>query len=269
MAGSLSLSLSLPLCFSGLTNPPGNIYDPKEVPYPVDSLWYAKYKVNWTAPLFTGGLSSLHYNITISPRWSNDEYSQSSNTNSVVIPIEPDYPVDIYVAVINPAINSSEWMQHPHSVRYFRELISFCVNKGNNMTLCRIVLIKHTLDNQRQHLHQYCCACRVATLLIYYNHYFLNILVVLHPPSPFVVCGHGLVTLFWRLSEQNHRLFGNDGGVEHVYTIGYCNLTNGSVYPVSMLCKLQPIGICTFVYWKLMRSFFVIRILCMLGRGHH
>ena len=137
---SLSLSLSLSLCFSGLTNPPGNISYPEEVPYPVDSLWYAKYRLNWTAPLFTGGLSSLHYIVIVSP------YSQSSNTTSVVIQIEPGYPVNIYVAVINPAINSSDWKKHPHIRRHFRELTSDCLRKGNNniMILCRIVLIKHT-----------------------------------------------------------------------------------------------------------------------------
>ena len=140
-----SLSLSLSLCFSGLTNPPGNISHPEEVPYPVDSPWYAKYRLNWTAPLFTGGLSSLHYNVTVSPLWfPDDEYSQSSNTTSVVIQVDPDYPVNISVAVINPTINSSDWKKHPHIRRYFQYLTSNCQNKGNNMTLCRIVLIKHT-----------------------------------------------------------------------------------------------------------------------------
>ena len=140
-------SLSLSLYFSGLTNPPGNISYPEEVPYPVDSLWYAKYKLNWTAPLFTGGLSSLHYIVIISPSWyPDDEYSQSSNITSLVIQIEPYYPVNIYVAVINPTINSSDWKKHPHIRRFFRRITSICQAKGNNniMTLCRIVLIKHT-----------------------------------------------------------------------------------------------------------------------------
>jgi hypothetical protein len=80
--------------------------------------------------LFTGGLSSLHYNVTVRP-WSFDpEYSLSSNTNSVVIHVDPDYLVNIHVAVINPAINSSEWTQHPHSGRRFLELISICRGKG-------------------------------------------------------------------------------------------------------------------------------------------
>ena len=184
--------------------------------------------------MFTGGLSSLHYIVTVSPLWfPNDEYSQSSNTTSEVIQVEPGYPVNISVAVINPTINSSDWKKHPHIRRYFQELTSTCLNRGNNMTLYRIILIKHAHLTTSTSIYISSIVC-VQISYIILN--FFEILVVLHPPSPYVDCGHGLVTLFWQLSGLNHPFRTSKGiELEDVYAIGYCNLTNGSVYPVSML----------------------------------
>ena len=90
--------------------------------------FYAVYEVNWTAPIFTGGLSSLRYNVTIITVY--DEYTRSSDTHSLVVHIEPEERVRIYVAAINPAIDCSNWREHPYSYQRFETLTSACRGKG-------------------------------------------------------------------------------------------------------------------------------------------
>lgn len=120
---------------SGLTNPPSVPSRPQEVPYPVHPIDYrgfAAYKVNWTGPIFTGGLSyaSLRYSVTVSVPFGDSD-TLSTSTNSLVVNIDPTDYVRITVAVINPAINSSNWQDHPHSIpRVFSPLGSTCKDKG-------------------------------------------------------------------------------------------------------------------------------------------
>ena len=128
--------------FPGLTNPPGNPFEPLEVPYPVQPAFYAVYKVNWTAPVFTGGLSSLRYNVTIITFYDN--YTQSTDTHSLVVHIEPEERVTIYVEAINPAIDFSNWLSHPYSYSRFERLMSACRGKGMCMNIPHFLLkIRH------------------------------------------------------------------------------------------------------------------------------
>ena len=118
-----------------------------------DPEFYAVYKVNWTAPVFTGGLSSLRYNVSIKTVY--DHYAQIADTHSLVVHIEPDERVTIYVEAINPAINSSNWLEHPYSYSQFGMLTSTCRGKGMCIKLIyhisskylAFLIIRHTLPN--------------------------------------------------------------------------------------------------------------------------
>ena len=84
--------------------------------------------MNWTAPVFTGGLSSLRYIVTVRTFFDRDTFNAS--VDSLVVRIDPFEQVMINVAIINPAVNSSNWYEHPHSSKLFDPLDSDCRGKG-------------------------------------------------------------------------------------------------------------------------------------------
>ena len=125
----------------GMTNPPSRLEDPVEIPYPVPARYiydnYAAYLLNWAAPDFTGGLPSLHYNISIEYLSTYVRKSVlSADTSSVVGYIEAERAVKICVIVTNPAINSLDRRQHPSVCRRFDGLSSNCLGEGMRKYSC-------------------------------------------------------------------------------------------------------------------------------------
>ena len=51
----------------------------------------------------------------------------------------------------------------------------------------------------------------------------------LHPPTPSLVCGRGLVSLLWEKVPANHELFQNEDILVMEYVVGNCTHSNGSV----------------------------------------
>ena len=129
----LPCSTTLCVCSitAGMTNPPGNLVL-TELPYPnpnpTEALFYGTYLVDWSPPVFTGGLTQLHYNVTVSI-FFNGVLVLSTNITSVMIYMRDYVNVRIKVTTIDriAAQRISEDSPEFHNL----SIRNWCAGEGN------------------------------------------------------------------------------------------------------------------------------------------
>ena len=111
----------------GLTNPPSQVLI-REIPHP-SPRFYGSYLVTWRPPLFTGGLTQLHYNVTVRGFGPS---STNTNITSTIVYLDTYETSWIRVSVVNGTKATLQISENSHDLRVV-DPISSCAGKGTTI----------------------------------------------------------------------------------------------------------------------------------------